>query len=484
MTRSALPEHPSLSISKSGRKRSLLGGDLRGLMMFAVIGGLLVVLLAAGCGSSAPPPRDRSESDSSSAGAANDASAASETGADSPSPLAGIADKPAIASPEMELPTSLLSLLLAEYEFVTMMDVQVLQSEAYIGSSLVEDFGVDDVIKAPFQDADVLVTSVSENPFGIILIYKGSPEFVSRVREDRGDNLQEGGFYQGYEVFHAPSNRAAFAFFEEAGYVISAVADDSRTRLEEFLDIYPSGGKDSLANPMDNDLRRILDEIGDAPFILLSTDTGDLAVDIADFRAFGVAMSDEYGKSSLVSAYLFASKEAAETALANSDFIDELRGDESVSVIYGPSRKGELVVIGAEIVETDPVAQRQPTTPPPTAAPAQRQPEVTYTLTEIQPQQPADPAPTPRSREHEDWFQDCTDNVTRFSTVGKLSPTKESDAIERNCQCIMDYMLDERPEDQPRTVSYLLEGGRDFIAATRLDPYFDVGIDALRRCER
>ena len=68
--------------------------------------------------------------------------------------------------------------------------------------------------------------------------------------------------------------------------------------------------------------------------------------------------------------------------------------------------------------------------------------------------------------------------------MGKLSPTKESDAIERNCQCIMDYMLDERPEDQPRTVSYLLEGGRDFIAATRLDPYFDVGIDALRRCER
>ena len=85
MTRSASPEHPSLSISKSGRKRSLLGGDLRGLMMFAVIAGLLVVLLAPGCGSSAPPPRDRSESDSSSAGAANDASAASETGADAPS---------------------------------------------------------------------------------------------------------------------------------------------------------------------------------------------------------------------------------------------------------------------------------------------------------------------------------------------------------------------------------------------------------------
>ena len=171
---------------------------------------------------------------------------------------------------------SLLSLLLADSEFVTMMDVQVLQSEAYIGSYLVEDFGVDfgvdDVFKAPFQDADVLVTSVSENPSGLILIYKGSPEFVSRAREERGDNLQEGGFYQGYEVFHAPSNRAAFAFFEEAGYVISAVADDSRTRLEEFLDIYPSGGKDSLANPMDNDLRRILDEIGDAPFILLSRD--------------------------------------------------------------------------------------------------------------------------------------------------------------------------------------------------------------------
>ena len=158
MTRSALPEHPSLSISKSGRKRSLLGGDLRGLMMFAVIGGLLVVLLAAGCGSSAPPPRDRSESDSSSAGAANDASAASETGADSPSPLAGaandasvaseigadspsplagIADKPAIALPETELPTSLLSLLLAEYEVVTMVDAQVLQSDDYMGSYLV-----------------------------------------------------------------------------------------------------------------------------------------------------------------------------------------------------------------------------------------------------------------------------------------------------------------------------------------------------------
>ena len=98
MTRSASPEHPSLSISKSGRKRSLLGGDLRGLMMFAVIAGLLVVLLAAGCGSSAPPPRDRSESDSSSAGAANDASAASETGADSPSPLAGAANDASAAS--------------------------------------------------------------------------------------------------------------------------------------------------------------------------------------------------------------------------------------------------------------------------------------------------------------------------------------------------------------------------------------------------
>ena len=129
--------------------------------------------------------------------------------------------------------------------------------------------------------------------------------------------------------------------------------DDSRTRLEEFLDIYPSGGKDSLANPMDNDLRRILDEIGDAPIIVLSTDAAeffaDLAVDIAGFRAWAVATSEEDSKLSLVMAFLFASKEAAETALANSDFIDELRGDETVSVIYGPNRKGELVVTGAEV---------------------------------------------------------------------------------------------------------------------------------------
>ena len=377
MTRSALPEHPSLSISNSGRKRSLLGGDLRGLMMFAVIGGLLVVLLAAGCGSSAPPPRDRSESDSSSAGAANDASAASETGADSPSPLAGaandasvaseigadspsplagIADKPAIALPETELPTSLLSLLLAEYEVVTMVDAQVLQSDDYMGSYLVERHGVDNFIEGPSQDADVSVMADSENPSGMIVIFKGNPEFVSSVREHRSDDLQEGGFYQGYEVFHAPSNDTVFelALLEEAGYAIfSGGGDDSRTRLEELLDNYPSWGKDSLANPMDNDLRRILDEIGDAPIIVLSTDAAeffaDLAVDIAGFRAWGVATSEEDSKLSLVMAFLFASKEAAETALANSDFIDELRGDETVSVIYGPNRKGELVVTGAEV---------------------------------------------------------------------------------------------------------------------------------------
>ena len=376
MTRSALPEHPSLSVSNSARKLSLLGGDLRGLMMFAVIGGLLVVLLAAGCGSSAPPPRDRSESDSSSAGAANDASAASETeadslsplagaandasaasetGADSQSPLAGIADKPAIASPEMELPTPLLSLLLAEYEIVTMVDAQVLQRDDYRGSYLVERFGVDNFIEGPSQDADVSVMGVSENPFGMIVIFKGNPEFVPSVREHRSDDLQEGGLYQGYEVFHAPSNDTAFelALLEEAGYAIFAGGDDSRTRLEELLDNYPSGGKDSLANPMDNDLRRILDEIGDAPIIVLSTDAaaffGDLAVDIAGFRAWGVATREEDSKLSLVGAVLFASKEAAETALANPDFIAELRGDENVSVIYGPNRKGELVVTGAEV---------------------------------------------------------------------------------------------------------------------------------------
>ena len=219
MTRSALPEHPPLSVSNSGRKRSLLGGDLRGLMMFAVIGGLLVVLLAAGCGSSAPPPRDRSESDSSSAGAANDASAASEIGADSPSPLAGIADKPAIALPETELPTSLLSLLLAEYEVVTMVDAQVLQSDDYMGSYLVERHGVDNFIEGPSKDADVSVMADSENPSGMIVIFKGNPEFVSSVREHRSDDLQEGGFYQGYEVFHAPSNDTVFelALLEEAG---------------------------------------------------------------------------------------------------------------------------------------------------------------------------------------------------------------------------------------------------------------------------
>ena len=104
---------------------------------------------------------------------------------------------------------------------------------------------------------------------------------------------------------------------------------------------------------MDNDLRRILDEIGDAPIIVLSTDAAeffaDLAVDIAGFRAWAVATSEEDSKLSLVMAFLFASKEAAETALANSDFIDELRGDETVSVIYGPNRKGELVVTGAEV---------------------------------------------------------------------------------------------------------------------------------------
>ena len=240
MTRSALPEHPPLSVSNSGRKRSLLGGDLRGLMMFAVIGGLLVVLLAAGCGSSAPPPRDRSESDSSSAGAANDASVSSEIGADSPSPLAGAAndasvsseigadspsplagaaDKPAIALPETELPTSLLSLLLAEYEVVTMVDAQVLQSDDYMGSYLVERHGVDNFIEGPSQDADVSVMADSENPSGMIVIFKGNPEFVSSVREHRSDDLQEGGFYQGYEVFHAPSNDTVFelALLEEAG---------------------------------------------------------------------------------------------------------------------------------------------------------------------------------------------------------------------------------------------------------------------------
>ena len=282
--------------------------------------------------------------------------AASETGADSPSPLAGIADKPAIASPETELPTSLLSLLLVESEFVLMEDVQVLQSEAYIGSSLVEDLGLDKFIEGPFQDADVSVMGVSENPFRMIMIFKGNPEFVYGVREDRSDDLQEGGLYQGYEVYHDPSDDKALALLEEAGYAFAVFGDDSRTRLEELLDNYPSWGKDSLANPMDNDLRRILDEIGDAPVILLSTDIAefdaDLAVDVDGFRALGTAMSEEDGKSSTVTAFLFTSEAAAETALANSDFIsdliDELHGDESESLIYGPNRKGKLIVMASK----------------------------------------------------------------------------------------------------------------------------------------
>ena len=74
------------------------------------------------------------------------------------------------------------------------------------------------------------------------------------------------------------------------------------------------------------------------------------------FKLRGRAISEEDGKSSLVMAFLFTSEAEAETALASSDFIDELRADNEVSVIYGPNRKGKLIVMGAEIVETDPVA--------------------------------------------------------------------------------------------------------------------------------
>ena len=127
-------------------------------------------------------------------------------------------------------------------------------------------------------------------------IYAGNFQFED-IRDDLDDAGHEESSYRGYEVWEGTSY---YGLLEEAGYVIFSASEDD---VEDALGVLYRG-EGSIADAEDNDLKLILDKLGNAP-------------DIYAFDDSGYDYDEEETGAQL--AVLFSSERAAESAADDYD---------------------------------------------------------------------------------------------------------------------------------------------------------------------
>ena len=96
-------------------------------------------------------------------------------------------------------------------------------------------------------------------------IYAGNFQFED-IRDDLDDAGHEESSYRGYEVWEGTSH---YGLLEEAGYVIYS---DSEDDVEDALGVLYRG-EGSMVDAEDNDLKQILDKLGNAPYIYTFDDS-------------------------------------------------------------------------------------------------------------------------------------------------------------------------------------------------------------------
>ena len=375
-------------------------------------------------------------------------------------------------------PDSTLHLVPEDAEEIGIFDVVKISAEPALAEEFPVGFWVEGIMET-LADTEEFSLVTLEGGVSVFL-YKGPFEFED-LRDEMEDNGREASSYRGYEVW------GEIGLLEEAGYVI---VGDSQDAVEEILwNLYREEGH--LAGAEDNDLKRILDEVGNG--LLVYANVAEDECTIRRCQGVGTLISGYDADREEISGkfvLLFSSERAAESAADDYDEVADYMKEHSEGTdIISMESDGEFVIVAfTDDIEEDDTARAEEPAPTATftpqmmpaarpAAPEQMQQPVTDPVAEV----PNIPAPTTRSLEHDDWFQDCTDNVSRISRQGISSPTKEIGTIEKNCQCILDYMIDRRPQDGPRRVSYLLDNANDAQASVR-DPFIDVGYSAISRC--
>ena len=133
------------------------------------------------------------------------------------------------------------------------------------------------------------------------------------IRDDLDDAGHEESSYRGYEVWEGTSH---YGLLEEAGYVIYS---DSEDVVEDAVGVLYRG-EGSMADAEDNDLKQILDKLGNAPDIYAFDDSHCEV--LSRCQGYGVAFTGyDYDKEETGAqlAVLFSSERAAESAADDYD---------------------------------------------------------------------------------------------------------------------------------------------------------------------
>ena len=293
-----------------------------------------------------------------------------------------------------------------------------------------------------------------------VLLLKGGFVFED-IRDILDDHDYEDNLYRGYELWAAENGSGAIALLEESGYLIKGESEDA---VEEVLKTLYSGSGSLSDAESGNELKRILDKLEDNPLVFASV-SDSCTVRRCQGLGYAVTGYDIDGEELTANvAMLFSSEGAAEDAADDYDEVADYIRQTYGYDIADTESDGEFV-LGTGTLEVI-LTSAQPTAPPrqapPTAAP--RQPEVTYTLTDIRPQQPAAAA---RLGNSEYWVQDCIDFSRMSGAAGK-----------KLCQCTFDYLA----EEQNQPPRQLLTSIPDPDFPDLSDPFTAAAMDALLEC--
>ena len=287
-----------------------------------------------------------------------------------------------------------------------------------------------------------------------VILMKGGFVFED-IRDVLDDHIYEDSPYRGYEVWAAANASGAFALLEESGYLISAPSEDA---VEEALKTLYRGSGSLADAESGNEMKRILDKLGENPVVFASV-TDSCTVRRCQGYGFAVTGYDIDGEELTVEvAMLFSSEGAAEAAADDYDEVADFIRQTHEYDIADTESDGEFV-LGTGTLEVI-LTSAPPRQAPPPAAP--RQPEVTYTLTDIRPKQPAAAAARPGNSEY--WVQDCIDYMSGA-------------AGEKTCQCTFDYLAEEQNQPPRQLLSSIPPDLPDLS-----DPFTAAAMEGLTAC--
>ena len=216
-------------------------------------------------------------------------------------------------------------------------------------------------------------------------LLKGTFQFDD-LRDDLEEQGHEEDSYREYEVWYGQRN---YALFEDDGYVIVSRNKDA---TEEVLKTLYRGSGSLADAENDNELKRILDKLGNAPVVLAVV--GDSCT-VKRCQGYGMAaISYDIGEEELSSelVVLFSSERAAEDAADDYDDVADFIEQTMDLDVADTTSDGEFVLGTGTESYAPPTPAPTATAPPPTEAPAAT--EATATTAPPPTEAPAREVPT------------------------------------------------------------------------------------------